>query len=195
MGLFFAPQCFANIYLSSIKYQQALCNRSHKIASATTILQWHEGQCHLPRPGPVFCLLLGVNAHDAKPITSQVIIVTCPAIGRVQPELTPRKRQKTGPVLYISSECKNMCMLKWREVCVLDLWFKWVTFIIATTGPDYWVSVVPTMSHDMNSLFSLTRMQAELSIKFLPQGIHSGTNHAYYRLYRHGHMYSNHHST
>ena len=33
----------------------------------------------------------------AQPITGQVTEVTCPVIGRAQPELTPSKRQKTGP--------------------------------------------------------------------------------------------------
>ena len=51
------------------------------------------------RSGPVFCLLLGVSSHYAKPITGQVTEVTCPVIGRAQPELTPGKRQKTGPGL------------------------------------------------------------------------------------------------
>ena len=49
------------------------------------------------RPGPVFCLLLGVSLDYAQPITGQVTEVTCPVIGRAQPELTPSKRQKTGP--------------------------------------------------------------------------------------------------
>ena len=48
-------------------------------------------------PGPVFCLLLGVSSDYAQPITVQVTEVTCPVIGRAQPELTPSKRQKTGP--------------------------------------------------------------------------------------------------
>ena len=47
--------------------------------------------------GPVFCLLLRVSADYAQPITGQVTEVTCPVIGRAQPELTPSKRQKTGP--------------------------------------------------------------------------------------------------
>ena len=34
---------------------------------------------------------------NARPITGQVIVVTCPVIGRAQPELTMSKRQKTGP--------------------------------------------------------------------------------------------------
>ena len=50
-------------------------------------------------PGPVFCLLLGVSSDYAQPITGQVTEVTCPVIGRAQPELTPSKRQKTGPGL------------------------------------------------------------------------------------------------
>ena len=49
--------------------------------------------------GPLFCLLLGVSSDYAHPITGQVTEVTCPVIGRAQPELTPSKRQKTGPDL------------------------------------------------------------------------------------------------
>ena len=45
-------------------------------------------------PGPIFCLLLGVSSDYAQPITSQVTEVTCPVIGRAQPELTPSKRLK-----------------------------------------------------------------------------------------------------
>ena len=48
-------------------------------------------------PGTIFCLLLGVSSDYAKPITGQVTEVTCPVIGRAQPELTPSKRQKMGP--------------------------------------------------------------------------------------------------
>ena len=47
--------------------------------------------------GPVFCLLLWVSSDYAQPITGQVTDVTCPVIGRAQPELTPSKRQNTGP--------------------------------------------------------------------------------------------------
>ena len=50
-----------------------------------------------PYPGPIFCLLLGVSSDYAQPITGQVTEVTCPVIGRAQPELTLSKRQKTGP--------------------------------------------------------------------------------------------------
>ena len=38
-----------------------------------------------------------LSSDYAQPITGQVIEVTCPVIGRAQPELTPSKRQKTGP--------------------------------------------------------------------------------------------------
>ena len=47
-----------------------------------------------PKPGPVFCLLLGVNSDYAQPIRGQVSEVTCPVNGRAQPELTPSKRGK-----------------------------------------------------------------------------------------------------
>ena len=53
--------------------------------------------CEYWWPGPVFCLLLGVSSDYAQPITGQVTEVTCPVIGGAQPELTPSKRQKTGP--------------------------------------------------------------------------------------------------
>ena len=53
-------------------------------------------------PGPVFCLLLLVSSDCAQPITGQVTEVTCPVIGQAQPELTPNKRQKTGPDVYCS---------------------------------------------------------------------------------------------
>ena len=47
--------------------------------------------------GPVFCLLLRVSSGCAQPITGQVTLVTWPVIGWAQSELTPSKRQKTGP--------------------------------------------------------------------------------------------------
>ena len=53
----------------------------------------------LQTPRPVFCLLLRVSSDYAQPITDQVTEVTCPVIGRAQPELTPSRRQKMGPNL------------------------------------------------------------------------------------------------
>ena len=47
--------------------------------------------------GPVFCLLLRVSSDYAQPITGQVTEITCSVIGGAQPELTPSKRQNTGP--------------------------------------------------------------------------------------------------
>ena len=41
--------------------------------------------------------MLGLSSDYAQPITGQVTEVTYPVIGRAQPELTPGKRQKTGP--------------------------------------------------------------------------------------------------
>ena len=48
----------------------------------------------IERPGPVFCLLLGVSSDYAQPITGQVTDVTCPVIGRAQPELTPSRPKR-----------------------------------------------------------------------------------------------------
>ena len=59
------------------------------------------------RPGPIFCLLVGVSSDYAQPITGQVTKVTCPVIGRAQPELTPSKRQKMGPEPHLSSIFKD----------------------------------------------------------------------------------------
>ena len=53
--------------------------------------------CRQKDTEPVFCLLLWVSSDYAKPITGQVTEVTCPVIGRAEPELTLSKRQKTGP--------------------------------------------------------------------------------------------------
>ena len=53
----------------------------------------------------VFCLLFGVSSDYAQPIASQVTDVVCPVIGRTQPELTLRKRQKTGPVDILTPKC------------------------------------------------------------------------------------------
>ena len=46
-------------------------------------------KCYHLTPGPVLCLLLRVSSDYAQPITGQVTEVTCPVIGRAQPELTP----------------------------------------------------------------------------------------------------------
>ena len=61
--------------------------------------------------GPSFCLLLRVSSDYAQPITGQVTEVTCPVIGRAQPELTLSKRQKTGPVLSLC-HCQAACIVR-----------------------------------------------------------------------------------
>ena len=58
--------------------------------------------------GPVFCILLGVSSDCAQPITGQVTEVTCPVIGRAQPELIPTKRQKTDPGLSSKTERRRL---------------------------------------------------------------------------------------
>ena len=75
------------------------------------------------RPGPVFCLLLGVSSDYAQPITGQVTEVTCQVIGWAQHELTLTKTQKTGPAgpwfnikmlfyLYRKSLCEDKTILR-----------------------------------------------------------------------------------
>ena len=71
------------------------------------------------RSGPVFCLLLGVSSDYAQPITGQVTEVTCPVIGRAQPELTLSKRQKTGHGLpkYV-----HTVVCGWDNISFAGLW-------------------------------------------------------------------------
>ena len=54
-------------------------------------LRWYS------QPGPICHLLLRVSSDYAQLITGQVTEVTCPVIGRAQPQLTRSKRQKMGP--------------------------------------------------------------------------------------------------
>ena len=72
-----------------------------KHSSCFSIKIWSY-QCKIPIiliteisiPGPVFCLLLWVSSDYAQPITGQVTEVTCPVIGRAQPELTLSRDRK-----------------------------------------------------------------------------------------------------
>ena len=73
-------------------------------SSLVPVMAWCPVDMELS-PGPVFCVLLGVNSDYAQPITGQVTEVTCPVIGRAQPELTPSKRQKTGPDQVMTQVC------------------------------------------------------------------------------------------
>ena len=68
------------------------------------------------RSGPVFCLLLGVSSNYAQPITGQVTEVTCPVIGRAQPELSPRKRQKRGQTTILNANEMTV------ELCKFVTW-------------------------------------------------------------------------
>ena len=89
-------------------------------------------------PGPVFCLLLGVSSDYAQPITGQVTEVTCPVIGRAQPELTPSKRQKMGPVKSgkanqggeddIQGGKGQMCFTNQREDASKEFHHRWWTY-------------------------------------------------------------------
>ena len=87
---------------------------------------------HLPvdnlllRTGPVFCLLLGVSSAYAQSITGQVTEVTCPVIGREQPEHTRSKRRKTGPgpqnivILPVVLTPGSLCLYPWTADCCFE---------------------------------------------------------------------------
>ena len=65
------------------------------------------------KPGPVFCLLLGLSSDYAQPITGQVTEVTCPVIGQAPPELTRSKRQKTDPCLSSADKSWARVNVSW----------------------------------------------------------------------------------
>ena len=63
---------------------------------------------------------LGVTSDYAQPITGQVTEVTCPVIGRAQPELSPSKRQKMGPGLCLKVLTRllaNCHLMIWLPPC------------------------------------------------------------------------------
>ena len=72
----------------------------------------------------VFCLLLGVSSDFAQPIAGKVTEVTCPVIGRAQPELTPSKRRKTGPELTFFT---RLDAVSWHTVILSYIAF-WCPF-------------------------------------------------------------------
>ena len=75
--------------------------------------------------GTVFCLLLGVSSDYAQPITGQVTEVTCPVIGRAQPELTPSKRQKTSPYFaYYADKTLSLYRCGHGGCSSLVTWFR-----------------------------------------------------------------------
>ena len=98
---------------------------------------------HIIRSGPVVGLLLEVSPDYAQSISGQVTEVTCPVMGRAQHELTPSKRQKTGPdewgthkldCLDIPSMSNHTRSAANRSVCITvhnDV-IKWKYF------PRYW---------------------------------------------------------
>ena len=74
--------------------------------------------------GPVFCLLLGLSSDYAQPITGQVTSVTCPVIGRAQPDPTPSKRQKMGPGNKIPTRCQHFTSMKMTvSMAVRHIWW------------------------------------------------------------------------
>ena len=86
-------------------------------------------------PGHIFCHLLRVSSVFAQPITGQVTEVTCPVIGWAQTELTPTKRQKTGPEL-------SWC---WAVVICANLSLVWI--IRTTTSAARTIRRVQLWAH------------------------------------------------
>ena len=110
-----------------------------------------------PLPGPIFCLLLRVSSDYAQPITGQVTEVTCPVIGRAQPELTSSKRQKTGPE-PMSTYLWGSVAFTWKQIhsewpsvqaTILYNEFENYTFKITATSPrSQWVKLCSFSDHE-----------------------------------------------
>ena len=92
-------ECTVNCAISSWNFS------NHYIKYNKTQLYYIIKQCILsvvaneattPSPFSVSCF--GVSSDYTQPITGQVTEVTCPVIGRAQPELTPSKRQKRAQI-------------------------------------------------------------------------------------------------
>ena len=90
-------------------------NTHHEEAMVNGNIDTSDGNAQ--NTGPVFCLLLWVSSDYAQPITGQVTKVTCPVIGRAQPELTPSKRQKMGPGADV------VFLPRWLKGQVFNIWW------------------------------------------------------------------------
>ena len=92
---------------------------------------------------PIFCLWLGVSSSSdyTQPITDQVTKVTCLVIGQALPELTPNKRQKTGPgniMLNMDTALSLVQALPFTEEPQLrahvNVWIT-ATYVFVNNGP------------------------------------------------------------
>ena len=107
-------------------------NKSALVKSMNTFYlnQWFQCQWRIDASsGPVFCLLPRVSSDYAHPITGQVTEVTCPVIGRAQPELTPSNRQKTTS--WCDKGSQRFEGKIWTRFCLV--WF-WCDYVIIARG-------------------------------------------------------------
>ena len=95
-------------YITTREMYQVTTTLGHSRYTPTSLCYHDDCRCLDARlfaikpsmhPGPVFCPFLWVSSDCAQPITGQVTEVTWTVIGQAQPEFTPSKRQKTGPVV------------------------------------------------------------------------------------------------
>ena len=97
--------CIRARFLSLAQSKLRLCSANHRPC------YWSNLPCDWPSTAwayseqekenglryTVHMVRLRVSSDYAQPITDQVTEVTCPVIGRSQPELTPSKREKMDP--------------------------------------------------------------------------------------------------
>ena len=102
-------------FLSLAQSKLRLCSANHRPG------YWSNLPCDWPSTAWAYSEQeTGVSSDYAQPITGQVTEVTCPVIGQAQPELTPSKRQKTGPgdtrFQGISSHDKDPVLLRYSRL-------------------------------------------------------------------------------
>ena len=101
---FFSPQCAGSLIYRRLIFtyhKPGPCQQGFLMPNTYSMNIKNLLSLIAETKGPVFCLLLGISSDYAQPITGQVTEVTCPVIGRAQPELTPSKRQKTAQISTI----------------------------------------------------------------------------------------------
>ena len=121
--------------------------------------------------GP-FSVSCSEQAHPITTITRQVTEVTCPVIGRAQPELTPSKRQKTGPEYnrhrHYGDTISQPVTIRWGRYIKNNAWLPWITIFLSRVGRfgnDFhewrsheWKSSPNRLTSDKKSLFRVTNV-------------------------------------
>ena len=113
-----------------------------------------------------------IEVGCVQPITGQVTEVTCPVIGRAQPELTPSKRLKTGPVQIEVELCDRMAL----SAVIQNIgWTHTLPFVVWQSVASKFVIAAPRQSAYSDRSATRTRVH-KLGFLGLLQGSHWDTD-------------------